>query len=52
MPSAEIWLTTEPNDYWPISNTVLWLEGRLWAMDTTGYHIVNVLLHLVNSLLL
>ena len=28
------------------------MEHKLWGFDPTGYHIVNVLLHLVNTLLL
>ena len=37
--------------YWPLVYTTFWLEHKLWGFDPTGYHIVNVLLHLVNTLL-
>ena len=29
-----------------------WLEHKLWGFDPTGYHIINVMLHLANTLLL
>src|SRR5689334_20467873 len=46
-----IWFTTEPVDYWPVTNTSFWLEWRLWNSHTRGYHITNLLLHIVDSLL-
>jgi len=47
-----IWFTTEAPDYWPMSNTMLWFEWRLWGMSPTGYHVTNLLLHVVSALLL
>ena len=37
--------------YWPLVYTTFWLEHKLWGFDPAGYHIVNVLLHLGNTLL-
>ena len=42
---------TEEGHYWPLVYTIFWLEHKLWGFDPTGYHIVNVLLHWVNTLL-
>ncbi|MCY4486482.1 MAG: tetratricopeptide repeat protein [Deltaproteobacteria bacterium] len=37
--------------YWPIVYTSFWLEHKLWGLAPMGYHLVNVLLHLANCLL-
>ena len=37
--------------YWPLVYTTFWLEHKLWGFDPTGYHVINVLLHLANTLL-
>jgi hypothetical protein len=28
------WFTTDAVDYWPVFNTALWLEWRLWIAGT------------------
>ena len=37
--------------YWPIVYTTFWLEHKLWGLAPFGYHLVNVLLYMVNVLL-
>ncbi len=46
------WCTKESQDYWPMSNTTLWIEWRLWGMTSTGYHVTNLILHIVTALLI
>ncbi len=47
----EIWFSTKPIDYWPVSYTALWIQWRLWGDATTGYHLVNLALHIGVALL-
>ena len=37
--------------YWPILYTTFWLEHKLWGFSPTGFHAVNVALHLLNACL-
>ena len=46
------WFTTKTPDYFPVMSSFFWVEWRLWGMNAVGYHIVNVLLHAVNAILL
>lgn len=39
-------------DYFPLKSTVLWLEYRLFGESPYGYHIVTILFHALNSVLL
>ena len=47
-----IWFEPSSNlDYYPIKASVQWLQWHLWGMDTLGYHLTNVLLHILSALL-
>jgi len=38
--------------YWPMTHSTFWIEHQLWGNDPVGYHIVNVVLHALNSIVL
>ena len=38
-------------EYYPITQSVQWMQWELWGNDPFGYHVINVVLHLVNALL-
>jgi len=46
------WFTTKTSDYLTLMSSVFWLQWRLWGMNAAGYHVVNVLLHAANAILL
>lgn len=46
-----MWLPTAEHDYYPVTWLSFWLEWRLWGMESTGYHVTNVLLHVLGALL-
>jgi tetratricopeptide (TPR) repeat protein len=41
-----------PSQYFPLVYTAFRIEYGLWGLDPFGYHLVNVLLHAFNALLL
>jgi Tfp pilus assembly protein PilF len=45
------WFTTEAFDYYPITWSLWWLEWRRWGEAATGYHVLSVLLHAINAVL-
>ncbi len=48
-----IWLDPSATpQYYPLVHSSFWIENHLWGRNPMGYHIVNVLIHAVNSLFL
>jgi len=50
---ARIW--TQPGatqQYYPLVHTLFWVEYRLWGDWSTGYHLLNTLLHCTSAFLL
>ena len=51
---ARFWFSpgevAEPH-YRPVTYTVFWLEHKFWEFNPHGYHLVNVLFHVANTLL-
>ena len=38
--------------YYPMVHTSYWIEYHIWGLHPTGYHLVNILLHALNAILL
>jgi Tfp pilus assembly protein PilF len=39
-------------EFYPLQETVLWLQWQMWGAEPFGYHLTNVLLHVASALLL
>src|SRR6266567_3338446 len=48
---VEIWSGGRTADYFPLTNTIFWIEHHLFSANATGYHAVNILLQIANALL-
>ncbi len=40
------------HQYCPLTTSLFWLQYQLWGLNPAGYHAVNLILHVANSLLL
>ncbi|MEJ2235268.1 MAG: tetratricopeptide repeat protein [Syntrophobacterales bacterium] len=48
-----IWFEPKASpQYYPLVHTAFWVEYHLWQLHPFGYHLVNVLLHTANAILL
>src|ERR1051325_6399877 len=47
-----IWFSLDsPSQYFPLVYTIFRIERALWGLNPSGYHWVNLLLHVANALL-
>ncbi|MGI9251176.1 MAG: tetratricopeptide repeat protein [Pseudohongiellaceae bacterium] len=52
---ANIWFrpgSLTETHYWPVLYTSFWVEHKLWGFNPAGYHVVNIVLHGINTVLL
>jgi tetratricopeptide (TPR) repeat protein len=48
-----IWFSTDaPSQYFPLTYTTFWFEYRLWGLNPVPYHVANIAIHVISSLLL
>lgn len=49
---VRIWASAETPQYYPLVFTTFFIEHAIWKLNPLGYHLVNVLLHAANAVLL
>lgn len=47
----QLWLVKTKPQYYPLTYTSFWIEYQVFGLNPVGYHITNVALHVVASLL-
>ena len=53
MLSRDAWNISEPTNYWrPVFSISLALDYSLWGLNPLGFHLTNILLHAINTVLL
>ena len=50
-PFWDIWIGRPNMSYYPLTTACFWIEWRLWKDWSTGYHVVNILIHALGSIL-
>ena len=44
------WIWPDGADYWPLTGTGFWIQWHLFGMNQTGYHVVNIVFHILGAL--
>lgn len=45
----DIWRGQQMPEYWPVTYSLFWIEWRLFGRDPFGYHLVNLMIHILNG---
>ena len=48
----KIWSSIGTSRYYPLTLTSFWVQHRVWGLNPSRYHTVNIILHAVNAVLL
>ena len=48
---VKLWTSPEGADYFPLSYTALWAQWPFFGMNSYGYHVTTLLLHIAGALL-
>ena len=48
---VKLWTSPEGADYFPLSYTALWMQWPFFGMNSFGYHVTTILLHIAGALL-
>ncbi len=49
---TQIWFKNATPQYYPLSATLLWFGDKIWGLNPKGYHILSLIIHTLNALLL
>lgn len=51
--SKDLWNISDPTNYWrPVLSTSFALDYSLWGLNPLGFHLINILFHALNTVLL
>lgn len=45
----KLWFQPATADYFPLTMSALWLQWKFFGLDSTGYHIVSIVLHALGA---
>ncbi len=48
---AKVWVPGGYLNYWPLTFTAYWLQFKMWGLNPTGFHVVNIAVHAISALL-